>query len=102
LNVLLSGIEEGRRTFATTIEVVFMASSANCGNIFNAARTRKPFYRSTPGIYLVLATLGIILVTALIPASPLLHYLRLSRFLPSILVIDMIILAYLLSAETTK
>ncbi|MBE0538928.1 MAG: magnesium-translocating P-type ATPase [Ignavibacterium sp.] len=37
LNVLLSGIEEGRITFANTIKYVFMATSANFGNMFSMA-----------------------------------------------------------------
>ncbi len=37
LNVLLSGIREGRRTFANTIKYVFMATSANFGNMFSVA-----------------------------------------------------------------
>jgi len=37
LNVLLSGIKEGRTTFANTIKYVFMATSANFGNMFSMA-----------------------------------------------------------------
>lgn len=37
LNVLISGIEEGRRTFANTLKYVFMATSANFGNMFSMA-----------------------------------------------------------------
>jgi Mg2+-importing ATPase len=37
LNVLLSGIREGRITFANTIKYVFMATSANFGNMFSMA-----------------------------------------------------------------
>lgn len=37
LGVLLSGILEGRRTFANTLKYVFMATSANFGNMFSMA-----------------------------------------------------------------
>jgi P-type Mg2+ transporter len=35
--VLIQGVEEGRRTFANTIKYVFMATSANFGNMFSMA-----------------------------------------------------------------
>jgi Mg2+-importing ATPase len=37
LNVLISGVEEGRITFANTLKYVFMATSANFGNMFSMA-----------------------------------------------------------------
>jgi Mg2+-importing ATPase len=37
LEVLLDGIREGRRTFANTLKYVFMATSANFGNMFSMA-----------------------------------------------------------------
>jgi Mg2+-importing ATPase len=37
LKVLVDGVEEGRRTFANTIKYVFMATSANFGNMFSMA-----------------------------------------------------------------
>jgi Mg2+-importing ATPase len=37
LSVLQSGVEEGRRTFANTIKYVYMATSANFGNMFSMA-----------------------------------------------------------------
>lgn len=35
LNVLLSGIRDGRKTFANTRKYIFMAASANFGNMFS-------------------------------------------------------------------
>ena len=35
LNVLQAGIEEGRRTFVNTLKYVYMATSANLGNMFS-------------------------------------------------------------------
>lgn len=37
LAVLVQGVQEGRRTFANTLKYVFMATSANFGNMFSVA-----------------------------------------------------------------
>jgi len=37
LGVLVEGVREGRRTFANTLKYVFMATSANFGNMFSMA-----------------------------------------------------------------
>ena len=37
LSVLVEGVREGRRTFANTLKYVFMATSANFGNMFSMA-----------------------------------------------------------------
>jgi P-type Mg2+ transporter len=37
LNVLQQGVSEGRKTFANTLKYVFMATSANFGNMFSVA-----------------------------------------------------------------
>ena len=37
LEVLIQGVREGRRTFANTMKYVFMATSANFGNMFSMA-----------------------------------------------------------------
>lgn len=37
LHVLLEGIQEGRKTFANTLKYIFMATSANFGNMFSVA-----------------------------------------------------------------
>jgi Mg2+-importing ATPase len=37
LSVLTAGVREGRRTFANTLKYVFMATSANFGNMFSMA-----------------------------------------------------------------
>lgn len=37
LNVLIEGVREGRQTFANTMKYVFMATSANFGNMFSMA-----------------------------------------------------------------
>ncbi|MDE1844232.1 MAG: magnesium-translocating P-type ATPase [Thaumarchaeota archaeon] len=37
LDILVEGVKEGRRTFANTLKYVFMATSANFGNMFSMA-----------------------------------------------------------------
>ena len=37
LDVLVQGVREGRTTFANTLKYVFMATSANFGNMFSMA-----------------------------------------------------------------
>lgn len=37
LNVLIAGIKEGRRTFINTLKYIFIATSANFGNMFSMA-----------------------------------------------------------------
>jgi Mg2+-importing ATPase len=37
LDILVEGVREGRRTFANTLKYVFMATSANFGNMFSMA-----------------------------------------------------------------
>jgi len=206
LNVLVQGVREGRMTFANTLKYVFMASSANFGNMFSMAgaslflpflpllpkqillnnlltdfpemtiatdsvdrelvekprrwnirfirnfmltfgilssvfdyltfgvlllilhattdqfrtgwflesvisasvtvlviRTRKPFFRSKPGKYLLMATLLIVVVTILFPFTPLAELLGFQPLSMTILlVIGMIVALYVIAAEITK
>jgi Mg2+-importing ATPase len=206
LGVLIHGIEEGRKTFANTLKYVFMAASANFGNMFSMAgaslflpflpllptqillnnlltdfpemtiatdavdrefsekprrwdlkfihrfmlafgllssifdymtfgalllvfrastaqfrtgwflesvisasvivlvvRTRRPFFRSRPGKYLLAATLAIVAVTLALPFTALgrlFHFEPLP--IPFFLLIGVIVLLYVTSAEITK
>ena len=206
LNVLVQGVREGRMTFANTLKYVFMASSANFGNMFSMAgaslflpflpllpkqilltnlltdfpemtiatdsvdrelvekprrwnirfirnfmltfgilssifdyltfgvlllvlqattdqfrtgwfiesvisasvtvlviRTRKSFFRSKPGKYLLMATLLIVVVTILFPITPLAELLGFQPLpFTTLLVIGMIVLFYVLAAEIVK
>jgi Mg2+-importing ATPase len=206
LKVLVQGVREGRMTFANTLKYVFMASSANFGNMFSMAgaslflpflpllpkqilltnlltdfpemtiatdsvdrelvekprrwniqfirnfmltfgllssvfdyltfgvlllilqtttdqfrtgwfiesvisasitvlviRTRKSFFRSKPGKYLLMATLLIVVVTILFPITPLAGLLGF-RALPItiLLVIGVIVVFYIIAAEIVK
>ena len=206
LKVLVQGVREGRMTFANTLKYVFMASSANFGNMFSMAgaslflpflpllpkqilltnlltdfpemtiatdsvdrelvekprrwniqfirnfmltfgilssvfdyltfgvlllilhattdqfrtgwfiesvisasvtvlviRTRKPFFRSKPGKYLLIATLLIVGVTILFPFTPLAELLGFQPLpMTILLVIGMIVVLYMVAAEITK
>jgi Mg2+-importing ATPase len=206
LNVLVQGVREGRRTFANTLKYVFMATSANFGNMFSMAgaslflpflpllpkqilltnlltdfpemtiatdsvdrelvekprrwnilfirnfmltfgilssvfdyltfgvlllilhattdqfrtgwflesvisasvtvlviRTRKSFFRSKPGKYLLMATLLIVVVTILFPFTPLAELLGFQPLpMTTLLVIGIIVVLYVIAAEITK
>jgi Mg2+-importing ATPase len=206
LKVLVQGVREGRMTFANTLKYVFMASSANFGNMFSMAgaslflsflpllpkqilltnlltdfpemtiatdsvdreliekprrwniqfirnfmltfgilssvfdylifgvlllilhattdqfrtgwfvesvisasitvlviRTRKPFFRSRPGKYLLIATLLIVVVTILIPITPLAELLGFQPLpMTTLLVIGIIVVLYIVAAEVVK
>jgi Mg2+-importing ATPase len=51
LDVLVQGVEEGRKTFNNTLKYVFMATSANFGNMFSMAGASLflPFLPMLPG-----------------------------------------------------
>jgi Mg2+-importing ATPase len=206
LAVLVQGVREGRRTFANTLKYVFMASSANFGNMFSMAgaslflpflpllpkqilltnlltdfpemtiatdsvdrelvekprrwniqfirnfmltfgilssvfdyltfgvlllilhattdqfrtgwflesvisasvtvlviRTRKSFFRSKPGKYLLIATLLIVVVTILFPFTPLAELLGFQPLpMTVLLVIGLIVVLYVIAAEMAK
>jgi P-type Mg2+ transporter len=206
LAVLVQGVREGRRTFANTLKYVFMATSANFGNMFSMAgaslflsflpllpkqilltnlltdfpemtiatdsvdrelvekprrwniqfirnfmltfgilssvfdyltfgvlllllhattdqfrtgwflesvisasvtvlviRTRKAFFRSKPGKYLLIATLLIVVVTVLFPFTPLAELLGFQPLpMTILLVIGIIVVLYIIAAEITK
>ncbi len=206
LNVLVQGVREGRMTFANTLKYVFMASSANFGNMFSMAgaslflpflpllpkqilltnlltdfpemtiatdsvdrelvekprrwnirfirdfmmtfgllssvfdyltfgvlllllqattdqfrtgwflesvisasatvlviRTRRPFFRSKPGKYLLMTTLLVVVATILLPITPLAGLLGFQPLpIPILLVIGIIVMLYIITAEIAK
>jgi Mg2+-importing ATPase len=66
-------------------------------------RSRKPFFRSQPGKYLLIATLTIAVITLILPFTPVgtvfgFSPLRLSTYL----FLLMIIVIYIVAAEITK
>jgi len=81
----------------------FLESVISAVLIVLVVRTRKPFYKSKPGKYLLLATLSIIVFTVIIPVSPLLNLFEfISLPLTFIFYIGLIILLYITSAEIAK
>jgi P-type Mg2+ transporter len=66
-------------------------------------RTRKPFFRSRPGKYLLAATLSILVVTILIPITPLAELLGFQPLpMTTLLAIGMIVPLYMVAAEVAK
>jgi Mg2+-importing ATPase len=66
-------------------------------------RTRKSFFRSKPGKYLLIATLLIVVVTILFPFTPLAELLGFQPLpMPILLVIGMIVVLYVIAAEIAK
>ena len=81
----------------------FVESVISASIIVLVIRSRKPFFRSRPGKYLLIATLSIAVITLLLPFSPLgtifgFSPLTLSTYLLLLLIVAM----YILGAEITK
>ncbi|HEX9251882.1 MAG TPA: HAD-IC family P-type ATPase, partial [Ignavibacteriaceae bacterium] len=81
----------------------FIESVISAVLIVLVVRTSKPFYKSKPGKYLIIATTAIILFTIIIPVSPLIKLFEFISlpiiFIPYIVVI---ILFYIFTAEVAK
>ena len=81
----------------------FLESVISASLIVLVIRSRKPFFKSRPSRYLLVATLLVVLVTLLLPVTPLGVLLGLYPLPISFLfVIAIIVGGYILSAETTK
>jgi Mg2+-importing ATPase len=66
-------------------------------------RTRRPFFRSKPGKYLLMATLLIVVVTIILPFTPVAGLLGFQPVpITILLVIGMIVVAYMIAAEMAK
>jgi len=82
LDVIRRGIEEGRKTFANTLQLAFLATPELFRTgwfveslltelvIALVVRTRRPFFRSRHGKVLLIATIGLIVVTFAMPYLP--------------------------------
>ena len=81
----------------------FLESVISATLIVLVIRTRKPFYKSKPGKYLLIATICILIFTVLIPFSPFLGLFGF-EYLPVkfILILVLITLFYILTAELVK
>ena len=81
----------------------FLESVLSAAVIVLVVRTRRPFYRSQPGKYLLAATLAIVAVTVALPFSPLAGIFHFEPLpFPFFLLIGAIVLLYVTGAEITK
>jgi P-type Mg2+ transporter len=81
----------------------FMESVVSACLIVLVIRSRRPFFKSKPGKYLLLATLVIVVVTLLVPISPLAGLLEFQPLPVSfLLMLGAILLTYIISAELLK
>jgi Mg2+-importing ATPase len=81
----------------------FIESVISASVIVLVIRTRRSFFRSKPGKYLLMATLLIVAVTILFPFTPLAGLLGFQP-LPMVilLVIGIIVVLYIIAAEIVK
>jgi P-type Mg2+ transporter len=81
----------------------FVESVVSASLIVLVIRSRKPFFKSKPGKYLLIATLSIVGVTLLLPFTPIAGIFGFSPLpLLTYLFILIIIVLYILAAEVTK
>ena len=81
----------------------FIESIVSAALIVLVVRTRRPFLRSRPSRLLALATLGVVIVTVLIPHLPFAPVLGFGIMPPHFyLILALIILAYVIAAESAK
>jgi Mg2+-importing ATPase len=81
----------------------FIESIASAALIVLVVRTRRPFFRSRPSRLLALGTLGVVIVTVLIPHLPVAAALGFGIMPPHFYpILALIILAYVIAAESAK
>jgi P-type Mg2+ transporter len=81
----------------------FLESVVSASMIVLVIRSRKPFFKSKPGKYLLIATLSIAMITPIIPFTPLGHIFGFQPLsLYTYLLILLIIVIYIFTAEITK
>jgi Mg2+-importing ATPase len=81
----------------------FIESVISASMIVLVIRSRKPFFRSQPGKYLLFATLSILALTLILPFTPLAGIFGFSPLPVSfILFIGLIVLIYIFTAEIVK
>jgi Mg2+-importing ATPase len=81
----------------------FIESIVSAALIVLVVRTRRPFFRSRPSRLLTLATLGVVIVTVLIPHLPFTSVLGFGIMPPYFYpILALIILAYVIAAESAK
>lgn len=81
----------------------FLESVVSAVLIVLVIRTRKPFFKSRPGRYLIITTFAIVVFTLFVPVSPLIELFGFTPLPPMfLLLISIIIAGYVLSAEIAK
>jgi Mg2+-importing ATPase len=81
----------------------FLESVISASMIVLVIRSRKPFFRSRPGKYLLIATLSIAAITLAFPFTPLGNIFGFSPLaLSTYLLLLLIVVLYILAAEITK
>lgn len=81
----------------------FLESVVSASLIVLVIRSRKPFFKSRPSKYLLMATLLVVIVTVILPFTPigaLFEFTRLS--ISFYLLLGMIVILYIVAAEITK
>ncbi|HTI90160.1 MAG TPA: cation transporting ATPase C-terminal domain-containing protein, partial [Puia sp.] len=98
--VLLYWLKASKEQFRTAW---FLESVISAALIVLVVRTSQPFYRSHPGKWLLLSTAAIVLITVLLPLTPLAGMLGFVRLPGSYYAaIGGIVLLYIATAETAK
>ncbi len=81
----------------------FLESVISASMIVLVIRSRKPFFRSRPGKYLLMATLSIAVITLILPFTPLGTVFGFSPLsLSTYLLLLLIVVVYIIAAEITK
>jgi Mg2+-importing ATPase len=81
----------------------FVESVISASMVVLIVRTRKPFFRSRPSIYLMTVTVLVVLAGLIVPFTPFAGILGFVRLPPLfLLVIGIIVIAYMLAAEMVK
>ena len=81
----------------------FLESVISAALIVLVIRTRRPFFKSAPGKYLLIATLGVVCITLILPFTPLAGMLGFGH-LPAMffVILGVIIVSYMVAAEVAK
>lgn len=81
----------------------FVESVISASLIVLVIRSRRPFFKSKPGRYLFAATVLIVVLTIILPFSPLGSVFGFTKLNPAfLLVLGAIMLLYIVSAELAK
>jgi Mg2+-importing ATPase len=81
----------------------FLESVISASMIVLVIRSRKPFFRSRPGKYLLIATLSVAIITLILPFTPLGNIFGFSPLsFSTYLLIMLIVVMYIITAEIVK